>query len=189
MLAPTLHQLRLAEHRERVHSELVLELVQWMPETLAFLLTGLEEHFEAFKASLASLRSSTPDLQGTSVPDPFSWEISSMAELDNMLNELDSHADQLHVLRSSFEQNRPLIMASVELLNPLALEFLGEVNGMIDAVSELPASEDNKRLAMTLTGLRYAWAQMMSHLRVFVIVKNFRVKRGRVKVIDSKRNQ
>ena len=39
MLAPTHQRLRAAEHRERVHSELVLELTQWMPEALAFLLT------------------------------------------------------------------------------------------------------------------------------------------------------
>lgn len=43
MLAPTLQRLRAAEHRERVHSELVLELAQWMPEALAFLLTGLSD--------------------------------------------------------------------------------------------------------------------------------------------------
>ncbi len=43
MLAPTLQRLRAAEHRERVHSELVLELTQWMPEALAFLLTGLDD--------------------------------------------------------------------------------------------------------------------------------------------------
>ena len=41
MLAPTLQHLREAEHRERVHSELVLELAQWMPEAMAFLLTDL----------------------------------------------------------------------------------------------------------------------------------------------------
>jgi hypothetical protein len=43
MLAPTLQRLRAAEHREKVHSELVLELTQWMPEALAFLLTDLPE--------------------------------------------------------------------------------------------------------------------------------------------------
>ena len=43
MPAPTLQRLRAAEHREKVHSELVLELTQWMPEALAFLLTDLPE--------------------------------------------------------------------------------------------------------------------------------------------------
>ena len=43
MLSPTLQRLRSAEHRERVHSELVLELTQWMPEALAFLLTTLDD--------------------------------------------------------------------------------------------------------------------------------------------------
>ncbi len=43
MLAPTLQRLRSAEHQERVHSELVLELAQWMPEALAFLLTSLSD--------------------------------------------------------------------------------------------------------------------------------------------------
>ena len=42
MLAPTLQRLRAAEHRESVHSELVLELTQWMPEAMAFLLTSLD---------------------------------------------------------------------------------------------------------------------------------------------------
>lgn len=41
MLAPTLQRLRAAEHREHVHSEPVLELAQWMPEAMAFLLTEL----------------------------------------------------------------------------------------------------------------------------------------------------
>jgi len=59
MLAPTLHRLRAAEYREGVHSELVLELAQWMPEALAFLLTGLpDEHgergdLEAFEEGVA----------------------------------------------------------------------------------------------------------------------------------------
>ena len=43
MLAPTLQRLRAAEHREKVHSELVLELLQWMPEALAFVLTDLPD--------------------------------------------------------------------------------------------------------------------------------------------------
>jgi len=43
MLAPTLQRLRAAEHQEKVHSELVMELLQWMPEVLAFLLTSLED--------------------------------------------------------------------------------------------------------------------------------------------------
>ena len=58
MLAPTLQQLRAAEHRERVHSELVLELTQWMPEALAFLLTDLSEdgdreELQAFEEGVA----------------------------------------------------------------------------------------------------------------------------------------
>ena len=59
MLAPTLQRLRAAEHRERVHSELVLELSQWMPEALAFLLTDLvdaegdRESLQAFEEGVA----------------------------------------------------------------------------------------------------------------------------------------
>ena len=59
MLAPTLQRLRAAEHRERVHSELVLELAQWMPEALAFLLTDLvdasgdRESLQAFEEGVA----------------------------------------------------------------------------------------------------------------------------------------
>ncbi|MDJ0851507.1 MAG: hypothetical protein QNK04_24295 [Myxococcota bacterium] len=58
MLAPTLHHLREAEHREEVHSELVLELAQWVPETLAFLLTSLREgddreHLQKFEQGTA----------------------------------------------------------------------------------------------------------------------------------------
>lgn len=59
MLAPTLQRLRSAEHSERVHSELVLELIQWMPEALAYLLTvlrddGLErKDLEAFEEGVA----------------------------------------------------------------------------------------------------------------------------------------
>ena len=43
MLAPTLHRLRAAEHLERVHSELLIELLQWMPEAMAFVLTSLSD--------------------------------------------------------------------------------------------------------------------------------------------------
>jgi hypothetical protein len=58
MLSPTLQRLREAEHREDVHSELVLELAQWTPETLAFLLTSLKEgddreHLEKFEQGVA----------------------------------------------------------------------------------------------------------------------------------------
>ncbi len=58
MLAPTLQRLREAEHMERVHSELVLELTQWMPEALAFVLTGLSgsqdrSDLEAFEEGVA----------------------------------------------------------------------------------------------------------------------------------------
>ncbi len=59
MLAPTLQRLRAAEHRERVHSELVLELAQWMPEALAFLLTDLvdtdgdRDSLQAFEEGVA----------------------------------------------------------------------------------------------------------------------------------------
>jgi hypothetical protein len=58
ILGPMMHQLREAEHREEVHSELVLELTQWMPETLAFLLTSLREaddrdHLQKFEQGVA----------------------------------------------------------------------------------------------------------------------------------------
>ncbi len=59
MLAPTHQRLRSAEHRERVHSELVLELTQWLPEALAFVLTGLADgseeraDLEAFEQGVA----------------------------------------------------------------------------------------------------------------------------------------
>lgn len=59
MLAPTFQRLRAAEHRERVHSELVLELSQWMPEALAFLLTDLvdasgdRDSLQAFEEGVA----------------------------------------------------------------------------------------------------------------------------------------
>ena len=59
MLAPTHQRLRAAEHREHVHSELVFELTQWMPEALAYLLTSLDEdvpdsaELEAFEQGVA----------------------------------------------------------------------------------------------------------------------------------------
>lgn len=59
MLAPTLQRLRAAEHQERVHSELVMELTQWMPEALAFLLTDLvdangdRDSLQAFEEGVA----------------------------------------------------------------------------------------------------------------------------------------
>ncbi len=43
MLASFLHDLRELENRERVHSEVVSKLVEWLPETLAFLLTSLHD--------------------------------------------------------------------------------------------------------------------------------------------------
>ncbi len=58
MLSPMMQRLRTAELEESVHSELVLELVQWMPEAFSFLLTGLSaeesrEGLERFEEGVA----------------------------------------------------------------------------------------------------------------------------------------
>lgn len=43
MLASALHDLRELENQERVHSEVISKLVEWLPEALAFLLTSLHD--------------------------------------------------------------------------------------------------------------------------------------------------
>ncbi len=61
MLQPTLHGIREAEHAEGVHSELVARVAAWLPDLVAFLLTGIgagaeegdRERLRAFEAGLA----------------------------------------------------------------------------------------------------------------------------------------
>jgi len=144
----------------------VNELRRMESQLHAFLLTGLEEDFAEYEKGIAVLRESIVSLKAADSMVQSGGGEEPLAQCSAHLNELAGYANQLHELRGSFEENRPLIKASVESLNPLALGFLGKVNELIDAVNELPASENQKRLATRLTGLRYAWAQMMSHLRV-----------------------
>jgi len=61
MLQPTLHAIRETEHAEGVHSELVARVAEWLPDLVAFLLTGPvhpaegedRERLRRFEAELA----------------------------------------------------------------------------------------------------------------------------------------
>jgi len=132
----------------------------------SYLLTGQEELFLGFKDRVAALETQVTSLQGKISRDEFSEESAPLDRLKAMCNELRLHANRLHELRNSFEENHPLITTAVELLNPLALAFLGQLNELIDAARDLPHNKNQKLFIHTLADLRYTWVQMMSHVRV-----------------------
>jgi len=80
-----------------------------------------------------------------------------------IIDEINRHTIDIVELNRSYELNHPIITSASSLLNPLALEYLGLINQIIDTnlASNIPTDA-----LLLLADMRHSWSQMMSNLRV-----------------------
>ena len=80
-----------------------------------------------------------------------------------IIEEINRLSVEIVLLNKDYELNHPIIASASSLLNPLALEYLGLINQIIDdnATEGLPTEA-----LILLTNMRHSWSQMMSHMRV-----------------------
>ena len=88
-----------------------------------------------------------------------------------IVDEVNNYVNRIKKYKSSFEENHPVINAAALTLNPLALEYLGLLNSIIE---QNTTSDISKEALVQLSGLRHSWTQMLSSLRITLATRQAR---------------
>ena len=99
---------------------------------------------------------------------------SDIHRISKLIRTLYKKGQQLKALQNDYEANHPVIAAASKQLNPLALEYLGLINQIIDDIYYESDSLDRTVKLKLLNDLRYSWIQIMSHIRIAIATRNKR---------------
>jgi len=97
-----------------------------------------------------------------------------LSRISKLINTLFEQGIILQHLQENYEANYPVIASASKKLNPIALEYLGFINQIIDDVYYETVSADRSLKLKLLNDLRYSWVQIMSHLRIVIATQNSR---------------
>ncbi len=90
------------------------------------------------------------------------------ANLNFVLNRLNEETKNLLDVLSDVQTRFPAAPILVNKLYPANLEFTAAVETAILDVLELPESPEQEKIKQTLQDIRYAWAQQVSSVQIFV---------------------
>lgn len=88
--------------------------------------------------------------------------------LDFVLNRLDEKTRDLLVSLSKAETRYPAAPIFLNELQPANLDFIQAIELSIAEASEQPEDTDQQEVRRVLDDLRYAWAQQVSSVRIFI---------------------
>lgn len=88
--------------------------------------------------------------------------------LNFVLNRLDDESKKLLDVLSDVNTRYPAAPILTEKLYPANLEFTSAVEAAILEASEQPKNANQRRIKQLLQDVRYAWAQQISSVRIFV---------------------
>jgi len=131
-----------------------------------FLLTGDKKFYKEFTKNQQITKDTLNNLLASSQTGQLGLKSQHLNRSKQLTTIISTRADELYQLGNNYEENHPSISLASGKLNPLALEYLGYINELIDEVSEQQKTEKNFHVLRLLTDIRHSWTQMMSHLRV-----------------------
>ncbi|MEE8342987.1 MAG: ATP-binding protein [Gammaproteobacteria bacterium] len=91
----------------------------------------------------------------------------SLRLIETDFNKFRDYARMLFELREDNNKNYPGLQRAADDLNPLNLEYMGLINGIIDSEENVEPSKKHQEVLSLLYGLRYSWVQMINSLRIF----------------------
>jgi len=132
-------------------------------------LTGEERYYSNFTERLKKVREKINQIHGDGIENISREHIHRISELIKFLFE---QGIVLKALQNNYEANHPIIASASSRLNPLALEYLGFINQIIDDIYYELESDDRTVKLKLLNDLRYSWIQIMSHLRIVLATRD-----------------
>lgn len=119
---------------------------------------------EKLKSNLKTL------LEYAEIPE-FELSIRELQRAYIILEEIDHYVVDIEKYSNNYEENHPVINIAASVLNPLALEYLGMLNSIIDQNTH---SELSKEILIKFSNLRHSWTQMLSSLRITLATRQAR---------------
>jgi len=134
-------------------------------------LTGEEIYYSNFTKRLNNARGKINEINNDSI---ISTKISHehIYRITELIKFLFEQGIILKELQNNYEANNPIIASASQKLNPIALEYLGLLNQVIDDVYDDKAIVDRTVELKLLNDLRYSWIQIMSHLRIVLATRD-----------------
>jgi len=131
-----------------------------------FLLTSEKKYYQEFTHNQQELRTALDMLLESAKTPELELNSEQLVRSKELIAVISRQAEELNRLSGNYEENHPSIALASGTLNPLALEYLGYINELIDEVSEMEATSANLHALNLLSNIRHTWTQMMSYLRI-----------------------
>lgn len=132
-----------------------------------FLLTGKESDIARYQLVENRLDGYINNIQEISETSDDHISAEAIVKLQTLLAEFKNHGPILLQLRMDRQANYPGMALATETLNPLALEFIGLINEILNE-DDIDAPEEKAKEARALLHeIRYTWSQMMNSLRLY----------------------
>jgi len=134
-------------------------------------LTGEERYYTDFIEQLTSAREKINQIRDKGIKsEKISHE--HIFRISGLIKFLFEQGIILKELQNNYEANHPIIAGASRRLNPIALEYLGFINQVIDDIYYESNSDDRTVKLKLLNDLRYSWIQIMSHLRIVLATRD-----------------
>jgi len=136
------------------------------------LLTGDARYYQKFSDNINAALELLAQLDQQHQEAVGQDEINKLEAIRVTIDEITSHAADINEVSKKYETNYIIVATASSDLNPLALEYLGLLNDMIEELKSDDDLKTNTYLLGLLTDIRYTWTQMMSHLRIALATRN-----------------
>lgn len=136
-----------------------------------YLLSSTQDNLENYSKTIADLKNVLRILSVYAEIPQFKLNITELKRIEEIIRQLDYLVRMIQGYNQSFEENHPVINKAASVLNPLALEYLGILNNIIEENTNtgLP-----KKAMLMISDLRHSWTQMMSSLRISLATRQER---------------
>jgi methyl-accepting chemotaxis protein len=137
-----------------------------------YLLTQENSHRDAYDQHLKSIDGRLTELRDALGDDVDDDTRASLDAITGLVAQFRGYQARMLELATQQNQNYAALGYAAQNINPLSQELLQAVSTMIMTETEEAASARRKQLLLACEELRYAWANVMSNLRVYVVFGN-----------------
>jgi signal transduction histidine kinase/CHASE3 domain sensor protein len=136
-----------------------------------YLLTGEKSYVAHFKADLKETYPHINQLETYISEEAYNIKRSEISNIKLLLHDISGNVENMQKVGENYAENYVIISAASSDLNPLALEYLGIINSMLDEERDEPDLKTQAHSVGLLTDIRHSWTQMMSFLRIDIATR------------------
>ncbi len=132
-----------------------------------YLLTSEEEHKKQYTLLESKLISEFSTISRMIELNGVKTDKEKLAELEALIPQFRQLGEKVIRISEDNIQNYPGMEKAAELLNPLALEYLSQVNNLLREEIQVPSVQHHEDIIVILNDIRYSWVQMMNSIRTY----------------------